>query len=131
MPPKTGKSTSAGSNTVDDAQSDERDQAKSASIALPAHVAGSGTLDRLVETARNYAKQATSENTLKAYRADWAHFSRWCRMIEPRVVAGRCPMSARWGRVRLGGRPRPFQHRAVGLFEAELPVQLVRVRGVQ
>lgn len=43
-------------------------------------LAGSGTLDRLVETARDYAKQAASENTLKAYAKDWAHFSRWCRM---------------------------------------------------
>ena len=45
-------------------------------ITLPSHVAGSGTLDRLVETARDYAKQAASENTLKAYAKDWAHFSR-------------------------------------------------------
>jgi integrase len=49
-------------------------------IALPSHVAGSGTLDRLVETARDYARQAVSENTLKAYAKDWAHFARWCRM---------------------------------------------------
>ena len=49
-------------------------------IALPSSVAGSGSLDRLVETAREYAKQAASENTLKAYAKDWAHFSRWCRM---------------------------------------------------
>ena len=49
-------------------------------IALPSHVAGSGTLDRLVETARDYARQAASENTLKAYAKDWSHFARWCRM---------------------------------------------------
>jgi len=49
-------------------------------IALPSHVAGSGTLDRLVETARDYARQAASENTLKAYAKDWAHLARWCRM---------------------------------------------------
>jgi integrase len=49
-------------------------------IALPSHVAGSSTLDRLVETARDYARQAASENTLKAYAKDWAHFARWCRM---------------------------------------------------
>ncbi|HOZ33045.1 MAG TPA: integrase, partial [Tabrizicola sp.] len=49
-------------------------------LALPAHVAGSGTLDRLVETAREYARQAASENTLRAYAKDWAHFARWCRM---------------------------------------------------
>ncbi|WP_417809059.1 tyrosine-type recombinase/integrase [Thioclava sp.] len=49
-------------------------------IALPAHVAGSGALDRLVDTARDYARAAASENTLKAYGKDWAHFARWCRM---------------------------------------------------
>ncbi|MDU9006034.1 tyrosine-type recombinase/integrase [Sedimentitalea todarodis] len=54
---------------------DERDP-----IALPSHVAGSGRLDRLVETARSYAEQSASENTLKAYSKDWAHFTRWCRV---------------------------------------------------
>ena len=49
-------------------------------IALPSHVAGSGTLDRLAETARGYARQAASENTLKAYAMDWAHFADWCRV---------------------------------------------------
>ncbi|MHA3916392.1 tyrosine-type recombinase/integrase [Halovulum sp. GXIMD14793] len=54
-------------------------------ISLPDHVAGSGTLDRLVEHARDYARASTAENTNKAYAADWAHFSRWCRMkgIDP------------------------------------------------
>ena len=47
---------------------------------LPFQMAGSGTLDRLVETARDYARQAASENTLRAYAKDWAHFARWCRM---------------------------------------------------
>ena len=63
----------------------ERASSDRESIALPAHVAGSGTLYRLVDTARDYAKAATSENTLKAYAKDWAHFSRWCRMkgIDP------------------------------------------------
>jgi len=54
---------------------DERDD-----IALPAHVAGSGTLDRLIDTARDYAKASKAENTNKAYAADWKHFTRWCRM---------------------------------------------------
>lgn len=48
--------------------------------ALPSSVAGSGALDRLVETARDYAKAAASENTLKAYAKDWSHYARWCRM---------------------------------------------------
>jgi integrase len=51
-----------------------------ADIAVPPQIAGSGTLDRLVETARDYARQAASENTQRAYAADWAHFARWCRM---------------------------------------------------
>lgn len=64
----------------DDAPVDEGDQEKPDARSLPSHVAGSGALDRLIETARDYAKQATSENTLRAYAKDWAHFSRWCRM---------------------------------------------------
>ena len=59
----------------DDIADTERD-----TIALPSHVAGSGTLDRLVEAARDYARHAASENTLKAYAKDWAQFARWCRM---------------------------------------------------
>ncbi len=73
-------SKSPHSDARHDAQVDERDQEESDHIALPAHVAGSSTLDRLVETARDYAKQAASENTLKAYAEDWKHFARWCRM---------------------------------------------------
>lgn len=49
-------------------------------LALPSHIARSGALDRLAETARNYARAAASENTLKAYAKDWSHFARWCRM---------------------------------------------------
>lgn len=64
-----------GRHEGDDSAYVERD-----TITLPSHVAGSGTLDRLVETARDYARQAASENTLKAYAKDWAHFARWCRM---------------------------------------------------
>jgi integrase len=48
-------------------------------ITVPDHVAGSGSLDRLVDTARDYARQATAENTNKAYAKDWAHFTSWCR----------------------------------------------------
>ncbi|SFR10188.1 tyrosine-type recombinase/integrase [Poseidonocella sedimentorum] len=56
------------------------DESPQDGIALPAHVAGSGSLDRLVDTARDYARAAASENTLKAYTKDWAHFGRWCRV---------------------------------------------------
>ena len=48
-------------------------------IAMPAALAGSGSLDRLVDTARDYARQATAENTNTAYAKDWSHFTRWCR----------------------------------------------------
>ena len=61
-------------------QHDDSAQEKSDRIGLPAHVAGSGRLDRLVDTARDYASAAASDNTLKAYARDWAHFARWCRM---------------------------------------------------
>lgn len=80
MPSDTEKSTSPPTDTSYDAQDGVRDQEKSSSLALPSHVAGSGTLDRLVDTARDYARAATSENTLKAYAKDWAHFAHWCRM---------------------------------------------------
>ena len=55
-------------------------QPDSNDIALPSEVAGSGTLDRLMDTARDYAKVSTAENTNKAYAADWKHFARWCRL---------------------------------------------------
>jgi integrase len=48
-------------------------------LAVPAALAGSGSLDRLVDTAKEYARQATAENTNAAYKSDWAHFSSWCR----------------------------------------------------
>ncbi|SDP62003.1 Site-specific recombinase XerD [Sulfitobacter litoralis] len=56
------------------------DHDKAISLNIPPHLAGSGALDRLVDTAREYAAAAASENTLKAYTKDWAHFTRWCRM---------------------------------------------------
>jgi len=80
MASKDEKSSSSPSETLDDVRVDERDQAKGDAIALPPHVAGSGTLDRLVDTARDYATASTAENTNKAYAADWKHFARWCRL---------------------------------------------------
>jgi len=74
------KLSSASATASDRAPIDEGDQGQSETIALPSHVAGSGTLDRLVETARDYARAAASENTLKAYAKDWAQFARWCRL---------------------------------------------------
>lgn len=72
--------SSAPQDTPTDHEHAERANPDGASITLPSHVAGSGTLDRLVDTARDYAKASTAENTNKAYGADWKHFSRWCRL---------------------------------------------------
>ena len=69
-------------------------------IVLPADVAGSGALDRLVDTARDYARQAASENTLRAYAKDWAAFARWCRMR--------------------GADPLPCSPQLIGLYIADL-----------
>ncbi len=71
------------SSASDAPNSDERDDRTSrdgASIALPTRVVGSGALDRLIDTARDYAEASTAENTNKAYAADWKHFTRWCRL---------------------------------------------------
>ncbi|ABI93331.1 integrase (plasmid) [Roseobacter denitrificans] len=57
----------------------EKEETSAQDIALPDHVAGSGSLDRLIDQARDYAEAATAENTNKAYKADWKHFTGWCR----------------------------------------------------
>lgn len=80
MTENSEKSTSGPADTAAGTQVDESGQEKNDTITLPAHVAGSGALDRLVNTARDYASAAASDNTLKAYAKDWAHFARWCRM---------------------------------------------------
>ncbi len=66
----------------------------------PSPLAGSGALDRLVETARDYARAAASENTLRAYAADWTRFARWCR--------------------KRGAEPLPASPELVGLYVADL-----------
>ncbi|WBU62325.1 tyrosine-type recombinase/integrase [Paracoccus albus] len=78
--PEDEISRSPSDDAPNDDEHNEREQAESESIALPAHVAGSGTLDRLIDTARGYAEASTAENTNKAYAADWKHFTRWCRL---------------------------------------------------
>ncbi|MEL6205725.1 MAG: tyrosine-type recombinase/integrase [Pseudomonadota bacterium] len=74
------KSRSAPLDGSNDAQRDESKPSESDQIALPSHIAGSGSLDRLVDAARDYAQASTAENTGKAYAADWTHFARWCRL---------------------------------------------------
>jgi len=61
-------------------EGNERCPPSDGTLNLPSFVASSGTLDRLVDTARDYAKASTAENTNKAYSADWKHFTRCCRM---------------------------------------------------
>jgi hypothetical protein len=40
---------------------------------VPAH------LERLVETAKDYARGAKAAATQRAYASDWRHFTAWCR----------------------------------------------------
>ena len=60
-------------------EDDEKDSPTDETIGVPNLVPGSGSLDRLVDTARDYARHATAENTNLAYKKDWAHFNSWCR----------------------------------------------------
>ena len=68
--------------------------------ALPADIAGSGALDRLAETARDYARDSAAAATRRAYAADWGGWVAWCR--------------------RRGVDPLPPDPRAVGLHIADL-----------
>lgn len=77
--PEAEISSSAAHSTLIDAPLDDTHRVMDTNIAIPDKVAGSGLLERLVETARDYASQATAENTNKAYKKDWAHFASWCR----------------------------------------------------
>ena len=81
-------------------EGDESVRSVDGPIAVPSQIAGSGTLDRLVETARDYARTAVSENTLAAYATDWAAFARWCRMR--------------------GADPLPSSPQLIGLYIADL-----------
>ena len=72
------KSTSDPAIAPSPNEDSERDAVSSETFELP-DLAGSGTLDRLIDTAKDYARQSTAENTNAAYKADWAHFSSWCR----------------------------------------------------
>lgn len=80
MSENTEKSTSQPPNGSSLNDGSERDRSGNDALSLPSFVASSGSLDRLVDTARDYARAAASDNTLKAYAKDWAHFARWCRM---------------------------------------------------
>ena len=47
-------------------------------IVVREHAGQLAHLQEVVERAREYARQAKAENTLRAYRSDWAHFEEWC-----------------------------------------------------
>ena len=79
-------------------------------IALPDHVAGSGRLDRLVDTARGYADLAVAENTRRAYASDWTGFARWCRLK--------------------GADPLPASPELVGLYITDLAVPAGKARAL-
>ncbi|WP_420024530.1 tyrosine-type recombinase/integrase (plasmid) [Cereibacter azotoformans] len=80
MSKNTKKSSSKAADGSSVNEDNERGRPDGEALSLPSSVAGSGALDRLVETARDYARAAASDNTLRAYAKDWANFSRWCRM---------------------------------------------------
>lgn len=79
---KPEKSSSASISTSNANQLDERTHSETVSentINVPNSVASSSSLNRLVETARDYASKATAKNTNLAYKKDWDHFASWCR----------------------------------------------------
>ncbi len=80
MSENTQKSRSGEANEASSDGDNEKDCPGGEAPTLRSFVAGSSTLDRLVDTARDYARAAASDNTLKASAKDWAHFARWCRM---------------------------------------------------
>ena len=94
------KSQSVPSNRSSVEKGGETDTAPGEDLTLPSFVAGSEALDRLVDTARDYARAAASDNTLKAYAKDWAHFARWCRIK--------------------GAEPMPPSPEMIGLYLADL-----------
>src|SRR5579875_1194289 len=47
-------------------------------LPIPAEPGRSPDLVSLVEEAQDYTRQARAENTIRAYRSDWRHFTAWC-----------------------------------------------------
>ncbi len=48
------------------------------SMTLKSNPGGLASLKSVAERAQTYAEQSRAENTKKAYRSDWRHFSAWC-----------------------------------------------------
>lgn len=66
-------------NVTDNDQRAHNTASAEGAISIPDSVAGSGTLDKLVDKARDYASKSTADNTNIAYKKDWDHFASWCR----------------------------------------------------
>lgn len=82
-------------NTLNQIQLDESEHQTRSSgqdITVPNDIVSSGSMERLVETAKDYASKATADNTNLAYQKDWSHFSSWCRRrgVDP-ISGSPCP----------------------------------------
>ena len=108
MSENNGKLSSGPTIAPSPNEDDQRDAVSSETFELP-DLAGSGTLDRLIDTAKDYARQSTAENTNAAYKADWAHFSSWCRRrgADPLGVEA-CAEPANDRPIYFGTAPRPI-----------------------
>ncbi|WP_156898039.1 tyrosine-type recombinase/integrase [Methylocapsa acidiphila] len=64
----------------DPAKEARKDDALKTLAPAPEHASRLSTpLEKLAETAKDYARGAKAENTNRAYAADWRHFSAWAR----------------------------------------------------
>lgn len=62
-------------------ENDEKEAGKEQDppLPLPAEVSIPSHLEKLVETAKDYARGAKADATLRAYASDWRHYEAWCR----------------------------------------------------
>ena len=128
------------------AQLDEKTHSVAVSenaISIPDSVVGSSSLERLVDTARDYARQATADNTNLAYKKDWAHFASWCRRRgaetippNPELVGlyiaecaspqdGSPPLAASTIERRLSGLSWNYQQRGLSLYRRDRHIATV------
>ncbi|MBL4799513.1 MAG: hypothetical protein JKY50_19090, partial [Oleispira sp.] len=78
MPSSTDKISQI-SPLVDETSVGLNNRAEEHLSAFPTDLPSSASLEKLVDTAREYVKQAKSENTNTAYAKDWKDFNSWCR----------------------------------------------------
>lgn len=53
---------------------------------VPVSVLVTTTVEETARRARDYARKANADNTMRAYRADWADFTTWCRDNEVQAL---------------------------------------------